>query len=192
MRGDVVQTAKALLGKKLCTDLKGGFTSGIIVETEAYNGVTDRASHAWGGRLTKRTKTMYEKGGISYIYLCYGIHHLFNVITGPVGEPHAVLIRAVEPVDGIDVMLRRRKMESPGYRLTAGPGSMSAALGITTALNGTSLLSREGIWIEDVGKTVLDREIEAGPRVGVGYAGQDALLPWRFSIKGNRWKSPVK
>lgn len=184
---DVNGLAKALLGKKLCTNVDGRLTAGIIVETEAYAGVLDKASHAYGGRLTDRTKTMYLQGGMSYVYLCYGIHHLFNVVTGPLNTPHAVLIRGVEPVDGIDLMLERRGMTSIKSNLTAGPGALAKALGIDRSLNAKNLLGEE-IWIED-GIAIPGEAIVAVPRVGVGYAGADALLPWRYYVKGNRFVS---
>lgn len=185
---DVVGVAKALLGKKLCTQTGDEYTSAIIVETEAYNGVTDRASHAYGGRRTGRTEVMYAKGGISYVYLCYGIHYLFNVITAAEDDPLAVLIRAVEPVEGIDIMLRRRKMERPGPRLTAGPGLVTQALGIGKAHDGLSLLGDQ-VWIEDTGATLLPEDIVSTTRVGVDYAGDDALLPYRFYIRDNPYVS---
>lgn len=184
---DVNALAKALLGKKLCTNVDGQLTAGIIVETEAYAGVIDKASHAYGGRYTDRTKTMYLQGGMSYVYLCYGIHHLFNVVTGPLDTPHAVLIRGVEPVDGIDVMLERRKMTSIKSNLTAGPGALAKALGIDRNLNAKDLLGEE-IWLEE-GTRIEEEAIVAASRVGVGYAGDDALLPWRYYVKGNRFVS---
>jgi len=185
---DVLTLSREMLGKILCTKFKGKLTSGIIVETEAYAGVTDRASHAYGGRRTKRTETMYSPGGTAYVYLCYGIHHLFNVVTNVEGVPHAVLIRAIEPVDGIDIMLQRRKMDRPLLKLTAGPGILSQALGIQTMHCGISLLDDE-IWIENIKCKNLD--IITSPRVGCQYARKDAYNPWRFRIKGNPWVSPA-
>lgn len=191
-RDDVVQIARELLGKVLCTRFDGVLTSGRIVETEAYNGVFDQACHAYGGRRTNRTDVMYQPGGVAYVYLCYGIHHLFNVITNIEDIPDAVLIRAVEPLDGMDAMLQRREMQRPERRLTAGPGVMSRALSITTNLNGRPLTPESGIWIEQRFPPVVEKEIETGTRVGIGYAGEDAQLPWRFCIKGNKWVSPAK
>lgn len=176
---DVVKVARALLGKKLCTLIGGVFTSGIITETEAYNGIHDRACHAFGGKLTKRTATMYEPGGVAYVYLCYGMHHLFNVVTGTEGVPTAVLIRAVMPADGVDAMLQRRNKTQPDKTLTLGPGSMSRALGISTALNGESLSGKK-IWVEDAGLRLPAIEIVSSARIGVEYAAEDALLPYRF------------
>lgn len=185
---DVINLAKQLLGKKLLTFIDGELTGGIIVETEAYNGVIDKASHAYNGRFTPRTSTMYKAGGVSYVYLCYGIHHLFNVVTGVEGNPHAVLIRGLEPVDGLSTMLDRRKMAKLAPRITAGPGALSQALGIDKNLNAKDLLGDE-IWIEDVGIHYLDAQIISSPRVGVAYAQDHALLPWRFYIKGNKFVS---
>jgi DNA-3-methyladenine glycosylase len=187
-QGNVVTVAKALLGKKLCTQNGDEYTSATIVETEAYNGVIDRASHAYGGRRTGRTEVMYSAGGVAYIYLCYGIHYLFNVITGPEDNPLAVLIRAVEPVDGVDIMLRRRKMENPGPRIGAGPGLVTQALGIGKMHNGVSL-SDDQVWIEDTGIRVPSGSIVSTTRIGVDYAGDDALLPYRFYIRGHPYVS---
>lgn len=190
---DVATIAQQLLGKALCTEIDGEFTSGLIVETEAYHGPEDKASHAYGGRRTARTEIMYGQGGMAYIYLCYGIHHLFNVVTGGKNTPHAVLVRAIEPLDGIDVMLQRRNMDNPAPRLTAGPGSMSVALGLTTDLTGADLISRDSpVWIEDRRISVPKRQIIASPRVGVDYAEEWAVKAWRFRVRGNVWTSPAK
>lgn len=185
---DVVDVARRLLGKKLCTMINGEFTSGIITETEAYEGIIDKASHAYGGRHTNRTKTMYESGGISYVYLCYGIHHLFNVVTNLEGVPHAVLVRAVKPLDGIDIMMRRRNKSALNTTLTSGPGALSQALGITTLYNGTPL-SEDTIWIEDAGTKLKPSEIVKTTRIGVDYAKDHALWPYRFYIKDETWVS---
>lgn len=184
---NVNKLAVQLLGKQLFTNIDGIVTGGIIVETEAYSGVQDKASHAYGGRLTDRTKTMYLAGGVSYVYLCYGIHHLFNVVTGPLNTPHAVLIRGLEPTVGLEQMLFRRGMSALKPNLSAGPGALSKALGIDRGLNGKDLLGDE-IWIED-GPSIPAESISAVPRVGVAYAAEHALLPWRYYIKGNRFVS---
>ena len=181
VREDVVQISKDLLGKFLYTSMGGIQTGGMIIETEAYAGVTDRASHAYNNRRTARTEIMYREGGTAYVYLCYGIHSLFNVVTNTEDIPHAVLIRAILPTDGIDVMLRRRGKKKLDTTLAAGPGSVSAALNIHYSHTGKNLLGDE-IWIEDKGVKIRPYEIIAGPRVGVDYAGKDAFLPWRFSI----------
>lgn len=181
VRDDVVQIARELLGKVLCTDLDGGPTRAVITETEAYAGITDKASHAYGGRRTKRTEPMFGPGGVAYVYLCYGIHHLFNVVTNKADIPHAILVRAGVPLDNVDLMLKRRNKQELDKSLLAGPGSLSQALGITTDLTATSLAS-DTIWIEDQSISVHAEDIEIGTRVGVGYAENDAKLPYRFVL----------
>jgi len=185
---DVVALSKDLLGKYLFTRIDGITTGGYIVETEAYKGVIDKASHAYGNRLTPRTKTMFMQGGIAYVYLCYGIHEMFNIVTSAEGRPHAILIRAIEPTDGLDTMLARRNMVSSKPNITSGPGSVAKALGISRAINAFSLQS-DAIWLEDRGLTFPDESIASVPRVGVDYAGDDALLPYRFYVKGNPYVS---
>ena len=181
VRDDVVLISRELLGKVLCTKINGLVTKAIITETEAYAGIDDKASHAYGGRRTRRTEPMYGRGGTAYIYLCYGIHHLFNVVTNIAGTPHAVLIRAGKPLEGSDVMQKRRKKERIDKTLLAGPGSLAQALGITTNLTGTSLLGNR-IWIEDQ-RIPLDAEaVIAGPRIGVNYAAEDAKRAYRFRV----------
>ena len=183
-RKDVLVIARELLGKLLVTDLEGEHCAGRIVEVEAYNGIVDKASHAWGGRRTARTEVMYAPGGVAYVYLCYGIHHLFNVVTNAGDIPHAVLIRALEPLQGIDFMLKRMGKKKPDHRLTRGPGNVAKAMGITTAMTGVSLHSKD-IFIADDGYRIAETAIMAGPRIGVDYAGEDAFLPYRFYIKGH-------
>lgn len=185
---NVVQISRELLGKYLFTSIDGVKTGGYIVETEAYNGIIDRASHAYGNRNTPRTSVMFKHGGIAYVYLCYGIHEMFNVVTSTEGEPHAILIRAIEPTEGIEEMLVRRKMSALKPNLTSGPGSVAKALGISRAINTISLQS-DTLWVEDKGLVFNDDEVAAVPRVGVDYAGEDALLPYRFYVKGNKYVS---
>jgi DNA-3-methyladenine glycosylase len=187
-RSNVLQIAEELLGKLLVTKINSAFTSGRIVEVEAYNGVTDRASHAFGGRRTKRNEFMYADGGVAYVYLCYGIHHLFNVVTNCKEIPHAILIRALEPVKGIDVMLKRTGKKFLDNTFTRGPGNLSKAMGIHTKFSGTSLRSEE-LFLVDDGFTFNKKEITASPRIGIDYAGKDAFLPYRFFIKGNLFVS---
>ncbi len=160
----------------------------MITETEAYKGQVDKASHAHNGRRTPRTEIMYSTGGTAYIYLCYGIHHLFNVVTNEKEIPHAVLIRAIEPVEGIEWMLKRRNKKMVNYTLTCGPGALSQALGIHINQTGEDLLGNN-IWIEDRGVTVKKSEIISSTRVGVDYAGSHAGWKYRFYIKGNDWIS---
>jgi DNA-3-methyladenine glycosylase len=184
---DVVKIARNLLGMGLFTNVNGVVTGGMVVETEAYSW-KERGCHAFNKRKTDRNAIMFENGGYAYVYLCYGIHYLFNVVTNTKDEPDAVLIRAIEPLEGLDEMrFRRGKLTNP-YHLTSGPGKLSKALGIDRTLNGKSLLKDE-VWIEDLGKKFAKKDIEAGPRIGIDYAGEDALLPWRFTVKGNRWVS---
>ncbi|MFH1968923.1 MAG: DNA-3-methyladenine glycosylase [Verrucomicrobiota bacterium] len=192
-RPDVVRISRDLLGQYLFTRIGGRtVTGGRIVETEAYAGATDRASHAYGNRRTRRTAVMYEAGGVAYVYLCYGLHALFNIITSVEGIPHAVLIRALEPTHGIPVMLKRRRkvrLSSPkrfaqaglDRTLTAGPGALAQALGITVRHSGQSLQGNE-IWLEK-GITIRPKQVVATTRVGVDYAGADAKLPWRFRVR---------
>jgi len=187
-RNDVVKIAKELLGKILVTNWKGVITSGRIVECEAYAGVIDKASHASGGRRTRRNEIMYGEGGYAYVYLVYGIHHLFNVVTNSKEIPHAVLIRALEPIGGIDAMLRRTNKKELDHTLTRGPGNVSKALGIFTKHSGLSLLGDQ-IFIADDGWKYSKNEIAASPRIGVDYAGEDALLPYRLYVKGNPFVS---
>jgi DNA-3-methyladenine glycosylase len=190
--GDVLAITRQLLGKYLMTRIDGITTGGYVVEAEAYNGVVDKASHAYGGRLTPRTQTMHQAGGIAYVYLCYGIHEMFNIVTSSEGEPHAILIRAVVPTDGIDVIELRRNMPVSKQAVTSGPGSVAKALGISRKVNGFDLTG-DVIWIEDRGLSFSDEEIVAAPRVGVDYAAEDALLPYRLYVKGNKYVSrPLK
>ena len=179
LRDDVVAISRDLLGKVLCTKIGGSLTRTMITETEAYAGVSDKASHAYGGRRTKRTEPLFEEGGIAYVYLCYGIHHLFNVVTNKAGAPHAVLIRAGAPLSGTKLMLQRREKPTADQSLLAGPGSLARALGITTEDTGASLMNGR-IWIEDQGVDIDDNSVTVGPRVGVDYAGDDAFRPYRF------------
>jgi DNA-3-methyladenine glycosylase len=187
-REDVLQISRGLMGKLLVTKWNGVLTSGRIVEVEAYAGVIDRASHAWGGRRTARNEIMYGDGGMAYVYLCYGIHHLFNVVTHSKDTPHAILIRALEPVKGIAMMLERTGKEKPDHTLTRGPGNVSKALGITTANSGHSLLSKE-LFLADDGFVYNKKEIGTSGRIGVDYAGPHALWPYRFYVKGNPYVS---
>ena len=191
-REDVVQIGRELLGKYLFTQINGERTGGMIVETEVYCHENDWACHAHSQRRTKRTEIMYHAGGVAYVYLCYGIHHLFNIITNVQDKADAVLIRAIEPLENLEIMQKRRGLNSMMPQLTAGPGAMSQALGITQAHYGVSLTTGKLIWLEDRGMQVSSENIIASPRVGIGYAGDDALLPWRFRIKNNRWTSKAK
>lgn len=175
---DVVLLAKDLIGKTLCTHIDNALTCGIITETEAYAGVTDKASHAYGGRRTSRTETMYSQGGVCYVYLCYGIHRLFNIVTNSEDIPHAILIRSIYPTKGIEEMVKRRGQKLSD-RLCVGPGKVSQALGIGLLHNSLSVTGKE-IWLQDDHVTIKESDIQVGPRIGVDYAGEDANLPYRF------------
>lgn len=185
---DVLSLSQDLLGKFLMTCINGKRTGGMIVETEAYRAPEDRASHAFGNRRTKRNEAMYLAGGVSYVYRCYGIHSLFNIVTNIENIPHAILVRAIEPIEGIEEMLLRRNKERLERTLTAGPGALAQALGIDIMHNCLPLTGKI-IWIEDRGIKIDLNDIVAGPRIGVDYAGEDALLPWRYRIKNNSWTS---
>jgi DNA-3-methyladenine glycosylase len=179
---DVLYLAKNLLGKYLLTKFEGVVTGGIIMETEAYRGPEDRASHAYGNRRTKRNEAMFQEGGVCYIYIVYGIHLLFNVVTNVAEIPHAILIRAIKPEVGIEEMLKRRKKTKLDKTLAAGPGSLSQALGIDRSSNGLPL-DKPPIWIEDRGIVIKTQDVLMGPRKGIAYAGEDALLPWRYRVR---------
>jgi DNA-3-methyladenine glycosylase len=185
LRSNVVEIARDLIGKFVVTDFDGYRTVGRIIETEAYDGRKDRACHAFQKR-TRRTEVMYKAGGIAYIYLCYGIHHLFNIVTNKEGKADAILIRAIEPVVGRNIMVDRRGGIDRKHRLTAGPGIVSQALGITTEHNEMSLMGKDFFLTKGdrfTGNIVSDR------RVGVDYAGEDALLPWRFFDSNSQYVS---
>jgi DNA-3-methyladenine glycosylase len=182
IRENVVQIANDLLGKILVTKVDGKITSGIIVETEAYNGIYDKACHAYGGRKTDRTKVMYEEGGVSYVYFCYGMHYLFNVVTNKKEVPDAVLIRGIIPLKNKKWIFQRISERSLKNGVLNGPGKVTKALGINKSLNGVSLLGNR-IWIEDDGIFIPQNDVLVGPRIGVDYAGEDALLPYRFLVK---------
>jgi DNA-3-methyladenine glycosylase len=187
-REDVVLIARELLGMLLVTEFGGLVTGGIITETEAYAGVDDRASHAFGGRRTPRNGPMYEQGGTTYVYLCYGIHHLFNVVTHGRDVPHAVLIRALHPTIGPDQIARRR---APAAPTTHGPGTLSTALGIRTHHTGLDLVDGP-IRIEDIGIRPKEADLLIGPRIGVDYAGADAHRPYRFRIAPSRLPTIIR
>ncbi len=182
-RSNVVEIARDLIGKLLISHIDGDYTAGMIVEVEAYQGATDRASHAYGKR-TSRTEVMYGSPGHAYVYLCYGIHQMFNIVTNENGNADAILVRAAEPVAGQEVMELRRG-GAKGHRLTSGPGSLGKAFGFHTSQTGTDLLG-DTIWIAAYRQ---DLKITADRRVGVDYAREDAKLPWRFFAEGNPYVS---
>jgi DNA-3-methyladenine glycosylase len=187
-RADTLRVARELLGKRLVVPAGGGErVSGRIVEVEAYLGAGDRAAHSFGGRRTRRTETMYAVGGTAYVFFVYGMHHQFNVVTGPEGLPHAVLVRAVEPEEGVGLMKERRPV-SKDRELTSGPGKLCRALGIDLSFDGEDL-TRGRVWLEETGAKFKPDEVASGARIGVAYAGEDALKPWRFWVKGNEYVS---
>ena len=190
-RNDVVRVAKDLLGKIVVTRFDGITTAGRIVETEAYAGIIDKASHAYNGRRTARTEVMYQDAGTVYVYLCYGIHYLFNVVTNKKDIPHAILIRALEPLEGIDMMLKRTGKKKSDYTLTKGPGNVSKALGLNTSHTGVSLLGDIVFIAEDEFK-LAKKNIGITTRIGVDYAGEDAKLLYRFIVNGNKYVSGKK
>ena len=186
-RDDVVQIARDLLGKVLVTIWDGERTSCRIVETEAYAGLHDKASHAYRGK-TPRTQVLFDTTGTAYVYLCYGLHQMFNIATNKAGIPHAVLIRAVAPLGGIEVMLRRTGKKVADASLTRGPGNVGKAFGFHRSQSGVSLQG-EQLFVAADDYTIADDAIGISPRIGVDYAGADALLPYRFYIKGNPYVS---
>ena len=185
-RNDVTKIARELLGKGLFTRFAGKTTGGIIVETEAYSN-SERGCHAYQNRMTRRNEIMFGDGGHAYVYLCYGIHNLFNIVTNGAGEADAILIRALEPLEGMQSMMKRMNVKSE-RRITSGPGKLTKALGIDRSFNGDPLWSKH-LWLEDVGQFIPPGDIVRSPRIGIDYAGKDALLPWRFTVKGNSWLS---
>ncbi len=183
---DVVEIARKLIGYGLYSKINGQITSGIITETEAYSGQNDKACHAHLGRFTKRTSVMYELGGIAYIYLCYGIHHLFNIVTNTKGNADAILIRAFEPKNGIETMQYRRNKSKIDKSLTSGPGNVSQALGLNISHNASSVCSNL-IWFEK--DKSHNTDIIETTRIGIDYAEEDANLPWRFYDKNSKYVS---
>jgi DNA-3-methyladenine glycosylase len=188
MRTDVVAIAKELIGKIILTKFDGQLTSGRIVETEAYIALTDRASHSFGGKRTARNEHMYAAAATTYVYICYGMHHLFNVVTNAKGIPDAVLIRAVEPLAGTDIMLERTGKKKIDSSLTKGPGNAAKALGISKEHSGINLLKGD-IYIADDGFFIEESLIGVSRRIGIEGSGDAALYPYRFYIKGNRFVS---
>ena len=186
-RSNVLTVARELLGKLLVVpDDQGRRVSGKIVEVEAYRGPEDRASHAFGGRRTKRTETMYQIGGIAYVYFVYGMYNQFNVVTNVEDIPHAILVRALEPVEGVERMRIRRHLH-PDRNLTNGPGKLCVAMGIDRQLDSADLLGNQ-VWLEEY-EQVTPSKVARGPRVGIDYAEEWVEKPWRFWIKGNEFVS---
>lgn len=191
-RSDVLTIARELLGKHVFTRIDGELTGGRIVETEAYRHEGDPSITLHLQRKARQAQALYQDGGHAYLYTVYRVHTLFNLTVNDAAHPDAVLIRAIEPLVGIDVMLRRRGLATAARNLTAGPGVLSQALGLTPALNG-ELLTGPYIWFEDAGEVIADDHLLASSRVGLEYAGDEAVaLPWRFRVKDSKWTSPAK
>jgi DNA-3-methyladenine glycosylase len=186
---DVVFLAQDLIGKILISQINGERTGGRIVETEAYRGPDDAACHAYLGRRTARNEIMYGPGGYAYIYVCYGIHHLFNIVTGPIHKAHAVLIRGLEPVEGLEYMLRRRRLERLTPQVARGPGVLSEAMGLHSKLSGHCLTDPQGSIYLSKGYVSRQEKIKASPRIGISNSGEAVHYPWRFYIAGNPFVS---
>ena len=193
-RTDVLQIAKELLGKVVVSIIEGKITSGRIVETEAYVAIIDKASHSFGGKRTARNEHMYANAGTAYVYICYGMHQMLNIVTNKKEIPDAVLIRAVEPIEGIDIMLQRTGKIKPDHTLTRGPGNVGKALGISKKHSGFLFTGEEIYLYEDEKSLLTEDEVGKSKRIGVESAGADGLLPYRFYVKGNKFVSgrPVK
>lgn len=187
LRKDTLRIARDLLGKLLVIPTTNGErVSGIIVETEAYLGEIDKGAHSYGGRRTARNEITYAEGGHIYVFFVYGMYYQLNFVTGPIGHPHVVLIRGIEPVEGIEIM-RKRRGKMPDKNLTSGPGKLCIAFGIDRSYNGEDLLG-DRMWVEEY-KNFADEEVVSGKRVGIDYAEEFAGMPWRFWVKGNLFVS---
>jgi len=187
-RDEVITIATELLGKDLYSMIDGQLSGGTIIETEAYCGPADRGSHAYNDRKTPRNEMMYRSGGLVYMYICYGIHDMLNIVTGDEGSSHAILIRAIEPHTGIDIMRVRRNIFNKDQRLCQGPGALTKALGLNKTHNGFDLQG-DIIWISDCENSFLNDQIIASARIGMNFEGPYKLMPWRFYIKGNPYVS---
>ncbi|HEY0426724.1 MAG TPA: DNA-3-methyladenine glycosylase [Pyrinomonadaceae bacterium] len=193
---DTLEIAKDLLGKLLVVpNAAGERVSGMIVETEAYLGAIDKAAHSYKNRRTPRTETMFAEGGTAYIFFIYGMYFQFNVVVGKVDTPHAVLIRAVEPIEKIETMRERRLAKNPNSKiidknLTSGPGKLCIALGIDKSFNNADLLG-EKVWLEAFNTFSTD-QIVCGKRIGIDYAEEYAEKSWRFWVKDNPYVSRLK
>lgn len=187
-RKDVVKIARDLLGKIVVTNFDGEITSGKIVETEAYVGIIDKASHAFSGKRTARNEHMYASAGTAYVYICYGMHQMLNIVTNQKEIPDAVLIRSIEPVKGIEIMMERTGKKISDKTITRGPGNVGKSLGIYKHHSGLNLLDEE-IYLLDNEEIIPDEQIGVSKRIGVESAGADALLPYRFFVKGNKYVS---
>lgn len=185
-RRDAATVARALLGQRLVTRADGRRTAGIIVETEAYLGVLDKAAHTYGEHRTARNESMWGDGGHAYVYFVYGLHHCVNVVAGAPGNPVAVLIRALEPADGIETMFARRRAARRATDLCSGPAKLCQALAITRALDGADLVRGRAITVERARRRSLaGGRIGVGPRIGIDYAQEWRDEPLRFWVRDN-------
>jgi len=185
LNSDVIEISYNLIGKVLISNINNIITGGIITEVEAYEGINDKASHAWNNRRTQRNEPMYAEGGIAYVYLCYGIHNLFNIVTNKKNIPDAILVRKIFPIIGIEEMYKRRKTTPDKVdinNLITGPGTTTQALNINLTHNYTNLISKKIIWLEDHNININKNNIQRLPRIGIDYAGEDAKRPNRFII----------
>lgn len=187
-QSDVVSVARQLLGKHVYSLINGNLTGGIIIETEAYRGPDDRGSHAFNNKRTPRNEMMYRAGGVAYMYICYGIHDMLNIVTGTDGISHAALIRAIEPTEGLEIMRIRRGIFDQDRRLCQGPGALAKALGLTKLHNGEDLQG-EALWLTDEGTNFDDDQVIASARVGMNFDGPFKTIPWRFYVRGNPYVS---
>lgn len=187
-RTDTLHVAREMLGKLLVVpDAEGNRVSGMIVELEAYQGVTDKAAHSYGGRRTARNEVTYGPGGHAYVFFIYGMYYQLNFVLGPIDHPHVLLVRAVEPVEGIETM-RDRRGPMKDKNLTSGPGKLCIAFGIDRSLNGADLVEGDEMWVENY-RSFKSSEIAVGKRIGIDYAEEDAEMPWRFWVAGNTFGS---
>lgn len=190
-RTDTLRVAREMLGKLLVApDEQGNRVSGMIVELEAYLGITDKAAHSYGGRRTARNEVTYGLGGHAYVFFIYGMYYQLNFVLGPADHPHVLLIRAVEPVEGIETM-RNRRGTMKDKNLTSGPGKLCIAFNIDHLLNGADLIDGDEMWVENY-RTLKNSEIEVGKRIGIDYAGEDAENPWRFWVDKNEFVSKAR
>lgn len=186
--GNIFDVARRhLLGSYLCSNIGGEFTAGRITELEVYSGPEDKACHAYQNKNTNRTKTMFCRGGVAYVFFIYGMYNQFNVVTGEEGYPQAVLIRSLEPVAGTKIMQKRRRKEKL-RDLTTGPGKLCQALGVTREHDGISL-SGNKLWISPAERVLSEDEICASARIGIDYAEEYKDKLWRYTIKDNPFVS---
>ncbi len=190
---DSVTVARELLGKVLVHKTGGQELRAMIVETEAYGGIPDKAAHSYGGKKTPRTKIMFGDPGFSYVYLIYGIYNCFNIVVAKEGDPQAVLIRALEPLEGLENMAINRYnkgykelSQKQIYGLTNGPGKLCMAMNIDRSLNGEDL-SQDTLYLE--ARKEEEQKIVEAKRIGIDYAQEAKDYPWRFYLKDNPFVS---